>query len=140
MPQGQYPFGSIEHYYGDVVRQLFVVIAVLIGLGIPLSGAVQSGLAFGAPAIVVLVILAGLTTPHGRLISIADAVASACGVLAGEVYAVNAYGQEAYVLFALTEFICFLFLVSLYFSVKTVRAQYSHMIGRRGHSDEFENE
>ena len=85
---------AVAHYYGDLTRVLFIVIAILVGVSIPLSGDVESAILLGGPAIIMLVVLAGLTNPHGKTILILNAVAAGMGVLASETLAVVAYTQN----------------------------------------------
>ncbi|HTR18666.1 MAG TPA: hypothetical protein VMH91_01635 [Candidatus Paceibacterota bacterium] len=130
------PFGSLRHYYGDVVRILFVILALMIAISTPFGGDVPFGLAVGVPTVLVLIILAGLTNPRGKLILMADAAVSIIGVILGEWFAIETFTQQAYISFAVLELICVLFLISLYFSMKTVRAMESHMVGRAEPPDE----
>lgn len=129
---------SISHYYGDTVRQFFVGIAVLIGICMPFSGNLQLAAAYAVPAVVVLIVLAGLTNPHGGIILTADAIASVVGFLMAELVAIAAYNNGAYIPLAILECISVLFLVTSYYSIKTVRAMMMHKIGHPERRDEFD--
>jgi hypothetical protein len=131
------PFGSIEHYYGDVIRQFFVGIAILIGVCIPFSDNIRLGVAIGVPVVVVLVLLAGLTNPHGNFIMVCDAAASVVGFFLAEMMAIGAYNAGSLVALAILEFIAILFLATSYFSIKTVRAMALHKIGKKNAAGEF---
>jgi hypothetical protein len=127
--RGLEPLVSLKHYYGNITRQLFVGLAILIGVCTPFSGDVPFGLGFGVPSVLILIILAGLTSPRGKFVLAADVAVAVVGVIIGEWLALFTYSQGMYIPFAILEFISAAFLVSLYFSVKTMRASESHMIG-----------
>ena len=128
--RGMEPLVSLKHYYGNITRQLFVGLAILIAICTPFSGDVPFGLGFGVPSVLILVILAGLTSPRGKLVLAADVAVAIIGVIVSEWLALLTYSQGNYVPFAVLEFISAVFLVSLYFSIKTMRASESNMIGR----------
>src|SRR3989338_11021214 len=83
---------DIEHYYGDYVRALFLGVAVLSAVAIPLFGDL---LPFGTFAQVgcalLLVLLAGLTNPHSRVLMVYDVVVSGLGVFLLESAAISFY-------------------------------------------------
>ena len=130
---------SVRHYYGDVVRALFIVNAIIIGAIIPLSGDIQLAIRLGAPTIITLIVLAGFTNPHGKLILILDALFSAIGVIFAEMLSIGAYNTENWYLFFAFEVVSALFLMALYYSVKNVRAMASDKIGRIDGVGEFDN-
>jgi hypothetical protein len=133
----QEPFGTVRHYYGDAVRMIFVAVAILIGLTVPLSGDIAVAVLSGAPVIVGLLVLAGLTHPHGKIILFLNVLASGAGVILSQIIALAAYAQENLVLFVLFEFISVLLMAALYFSVKNVRALLTRKIGHIDGVDEF---
>jgi len=135
--QSHQHLGSIEHYYGDIIRQFFVGIAILVGISIPFSGNVQLAALFAVPAVVVLIVLAGLTNPHGNVVLVADAVASIAGFVLTEIIAVAAYNAGALIALAILEFVAVLFLATSYYSIKTVRALAMNKIGQTDRSSEF---
>lgn len=135
-PRARVP--SVRHYYGDRVRELFVGISVLIGFIVPLSGETELGLLFGGPAIIILVLLAGLTNPHGTIVLIFDVAAAAAGVLVAEYLAIFSYAAGSLVIFAVLEVVSALFVTALYFSAKNVRALYMRTIGHIDRIDEFD--
>lgn len=135
-----HPFGAVRHYYGDTVRALFVALAVVIGLAVPLSPDLAAGTLVGVPAILALLVLAGLTNPHGKSVLVLNALASGAGVVLSQVFALGAYGQELFPLFAFLELISVLFMASLYFSVKNVRAMAAGKIGRIDGVGEFDEQ
>lgn len=129
---------AIQHYYGDIVRQFFVVLAIMIAICIPLGGNLQLGVFFGIPAVITLILLAGLTNPQGSTVMVADAIASGTGLFLAESVAISAFANQAYIPFAILECTSVLFLIPLYYSIKTVRAMFMHKIGRMDYGNEFE--
>lgn len=134
----QHPFGTLRHYYGDVVRVFFVAVAILTGLSIPFSGDIAAAVLSGVPAIVVLLVLAGLTNPHGKIVLILNVLASAAGLIFTQLIALSSYAGENYIFFALFEFMSVLLMAALYFSVKNVRAMVTNKIGRVEGVGEFD--
>lgn len=130
----------VRHYYGDTVRVIFIAIAVLVGIAVPLTGNMEAGIAFGGPTIILLVVLAGLTHPHGSAILTLNAIVSAVGLFLAEMFAIAAYSAENVPAFIALEVVAVLFLAALYFSVKNVRALLTGRIGRSDSLAEFERE
>ncbi len=126
----------VAHYYGDVVRAIFVACAVILGLMIPFGGSIEAGL-LGMPIVLALVVLAGFTNPHSKMIMILDTIAAVLGILMGEAYAIAAYLSHALFVFMAFELLSLLLLVALYFSAKNVRAVMMHKIGKLDGVGEF---
>jgi len=134
-------YGSpyIEHYYGDIVRQLFLIAAVLILMSIPLyAELLPYALAVQTLVVVVVAIFAALTNPFKKWILVGDAVIAVLGLLAFEVAAISAYVEKMYLLFAAREALALVFLFALYFSVKTVCAMWLHQLGKRMRPSDLE--
>src|SRR3989344_2428276 len=131
---------DIEHYYGDYVRALFLGAAVLSAVAIPLFGDL---LPFGTFAQVgsalLLVLLAGLTNPHSRMLMIYDVVVSGIGVFLLESAAILLYTADTPELFAAREAAALALLFAFYFSVKTLRAMSLGKVGKMEKPWEFEN-
>ena len=131
---------NIPHYYGDYVRTLFVVTAALGAVAVPLVGdLLQFGLFLQVLGILLLVLLAGLTHPHGRLVLVYDTVVSGLGMLLLEYAAVSLFNPMAPLLFAAREAAALLLLVAFYYSVKTIRAMTTHQVGQAGVPGEFDD-
>ena len=129
----------VPHYYGDYVRLFFIIVAVLLAFAIPVLGdIVFIGVFPQVAGIVLLIMLAGLTNPHGTLILWADAILSAVGVVLLEGAAISAYSLEAFPIFLVREIGVFFLLLALYFSIKTVRAMAEHEIGHIMNLGEFD--
>ncbi|OGC80795.1 hypothetical protein A2943_02865 [Candidatus Adlerbacteria bacterium RIFCSPLOWO2_01_FULL_51_16] len=135
---------DIPHYYGDYVRQCFIAAAAISLLTIPMWGdLLPFGTLVQVGSAVVLVLLAGLTNPHGRVVLFLDATAAGLGLIFIEAAAINFYQTQSFMLFAAREAVALLLLLAFYFSVKTVRAMSMRQVGhpfRVGEFDEKDNE
>ena len=116
---------AMRHYYGDVVRALFLVAAVIIFLGIPLAHALPTPLLTVIIAATLLTtFFAGLTNPRQSWVALCDALIAAVGCLFFELIAIQAYSAAGTILnpaFYVLQVLAVDFLLAFYFSVKTVR-------------------
>ena len=135
MFDSRFSWQKIPHYYGDVVRVLFVVVAVLLLISIPMFGTV---LPFGVPAqivgAIILVLCAAFTNPHSKWIVVANAIIAGCAVMLFEAAGIFLYTKDAIPLFFVREAGALLMLFALYFSVKTARSFIMHTIGHTSNS------
>ncbi len=114
---------KIPHYYGDYVRQLFLAIAAILVVVIPIwKDFLPVNILIEISAIVALVILAGLTNPSKKWTIVFDTVLAALGVVAFETAAVSMWSGTSFFLFGMREVVSLLFLFALYFSIKTLRS------------------
>lgn len=129
----------LPHYYGDYVRRLFISAAALMLVLAPfLQGSLWLvTLPLDIIGALVLIILAALTHPKKELIMIANAAAAGIGLAASEVVALLAYGNGESLLFITREVLAFLFVLALYFSLKTLRAMRFQQVGKRELPGEF---
>jgi hypothetical protein len=132
------PFGSVSHYYGDIVRSLFLGAAIMTGLAIPFTPNIQSSVLLGAPAIVALLVLAGLTHPHGKIVLIFDVAAAALGVVATQLLAIGVYQEGWLPLAVFIEVLSIVFMAALYFGIKTLRAMVMGKVGKIDGVGEFD--
>ena len=123
----------ILHYYGDPMRRLFVVAALIFVIAVPLWGDL---LPFGENAHLLqiaiaigLVILAGLTNPRSIAIFAVTMVAAALGTFLLEASAISFFPIDSFLLFSAREVAAIVLLFALYFSVKTLRAMMVGSIG-----------
>lgn len=138
---GQSPSDSahIPHYYGDYIRILFITAAVLAAFAIPVWGdLLPIGTFAQVIGVVILVVLAGLTSPHGTFVLWTDAIVSAIGVIFIENTAISLYSIDELAIFFARETIVLLLLVATYLSIKTVRAITLHKIGHSIDLGEFD--
>lgn len=121
------PHRKIPHYYGNNVRVIFVISAIVLiiaqstGADLPLS---TKGAVFGA---IVLVILAGITNPAQGWIHWANEFMAMFGVLLFGTSAIDHYRAGLSVFdssFAYIETLALLSLLALYFTTRTVRGFY----------------
>lgn len=132
---------GVSHYYGDIVRQVFVAASAVMLVASPFyADSLKSEIPFYVAGALVLIILAALTNPHNRSVLLADAVAAGVGVAIFEVWALGSYETSTWVEFLLRQGIALLFLVAFYFSMKTVRAFSMHQIGKWAAPGEFDEE
>lgn len=116
-----------RHYYGDAVRFLFMLAAIIMLITLPfLSGKLPVSIYVAIFMILVIGILAGITNPLQKWISILNAVISVGALSAFEYYAVKSLiaSHIATLYFITNQVLAFVFLFALYYSIKTLRALY----------------
>ena len=126
---------GIPHYYGDYVRVLFIAVAGLSFVVTPLWGdLLPFPIVIQVAAALLLVLLAGLTSPRGMFIMVANATIAAISIVLLESAAIvlRMVGPNAQQLFIAREIGVLLLLGALYFSMKTIRGM---MAGKTGHPD-----
>lgn len=131
---------DIPHYYGDYVRALFLAAAVLSLVAIPVFGDL---LPFGTFAQVggalLLVLLAGLTNPHSKMLMMCDVIVSGVAVLLLESTAISFYASDSSALFISREAAAVALMFAFYFGIKTLRAMSLGKVGRAERPWEFED-
>lgn len=137
-PRGFFHGSGIMHYYGDVVREIFVALAVLTLIAVPLAGDL---LPVGWPTEIViaigLIFLAGFTNPHSATFIACDMIVAALGIFFIESTAITHYQTDSAFLFFLREVAVILLLFAFYHSVKTTRAFAVGKIGKNASYNEF---
>lgn len=129
---------KIAHYYGDNVRVIFLILAALMLFGAPFySSALTVEMPFVVIGAFVLVCLAALTSPHSRIVMTANVVAAGVGVVMYGGWSLFGYQTGTPVDFILREAVAFTFLLSLYFSLKTLRAMHMNQIGKEPSGGDF---
>jgi hypothetical protein len=114
----------MEHYYGDIVRRLFLASAAVMLITYPfLSDLIPETPIFSIFAIVMIIMFAGLTNPRQVWVSVANMIISGAGLLIFGFYAVQFYAAytAGSALFWVNQILVILFLLAFYFSVKTLR-------------------
>lgn len=128
----EYPYTPKEepqdpfiHYYGDIVRGCFMVSGFILLLANLFD---QEFLGFylvvGVIGVLIIVILAGLTSPRKKKVLIAETIIAGLGFVIFEYLAIGAYQHINTVydlVFILRQTLAILFLVTLYYSVKNIR-------------------
>jgi hypothetical protein len=129
---------DIPHYYGDHVRQIFVVTGALMLIMAPfLVNRAPALLPFQIGGAIILVILAALTNPKKIWVLMTDSLASGVGVIVFESLAIAAYASGNWLAFIALEVVTIAFLFALYFSLKTVRTMMLGQVGKRPTFGEF---
>lgn len=116
----------ISHYYGDIVRLLFLVASGVMLVGLPaFVGYIHIPTIISVFAMLVLGCAAGFTNPSHPWGSVANVTISVIGFTVFESYAVVAYNTaESFSFLAANLVLGFIFMAAIYFSVKTVRGIY----------------
>jgi len=114
---------KIPHYYGDAVRMLFMIAAIVMFVTLPMFNQdIGLPVVFSAVAILILGTAAGLTNPKLIWDAGINAAIAVAGFLVFVIYSVNSYGEGGVENFFLTNLtLGFIFLLAIYFSVKTFR-------------------
>lgn len=130
---------SVPHYYGDYIRSIFIIVGAFMLILAPfVSERAPQLLPIQVVSAVVLVLLAGLTSPTKEWVLILDAIAAGLGVIFFEFLALAAYNASAWFSFIALEGVAIAFLVALYFSIKTVRAMATGIIGKKPSFGDFD--
>ncbi|MFZ2556094.1 MAG: hypothetical protein WAZ27_02205 [Minisyncoccia bacterium] len=130
---------AVAHYYGDYVRQIFIIAGVAMLIFAPLLiSRSPTLLPFQVGGAIILVFLAALTNPQKMWVLIADSLAAGIGIVVFEALALAAYSAGNWLAFIVVEAITILFLLAFYFSLKTVRAMMHHQIGKRPRFGDFQ--
>lgn len=115
------------HYYGDVVRIMFLGAAFLMIVGLPYfaqQGLIPVPINMAIVVIVTLGFLAGLINPRQTYTIIVDFAVSLLGVLIFEYLAITNYVDQESAFFLSNQCLAVLFFVALYYSTKTLRGHY----------------
>lgn len=121
---------DIPHYYGDIVRMLFLAAAILMLVGAPFyTDDLKTQLPFIVIGAIVLVALAALTSPRSPLVMRLNAGAAGAGVVIYEIWALWGYGISTAIDFALRQIPAVIFIFAFYFALKTLRAMLMGMVG-----------
>lgn len=114
-----------SHYYGDYIRKLFFAIGIIMLLGMPIfSKDINLGAFTAVLGVLVIDMLAGMTSPKRKIIILFDALVSLLGTAFFELYAFfrfDFYGTVFDGYFLFNQIIAVLFFVALYLSIKTFR-------------------
>ncbi len=119
------PEPKFTHYYGDIVRKHLFFAGLVLLLAALIDEEFRSFYLFaGIFGVLVFTILAGLTSPVRRLVMIADVFVAAIMFMVFEYFAIDAFSRYENFsdsIFLLRQFLAVIFLITLYFSTKTLR-------------------
>ncbi len=132
---------AIPHYYGDYVRQIFMIAgAAMLVLAPFLINRAPELLPFEIGGAIALVCLAALTSPRKQWVMMADGAVAGIGVVVFESLALAAYASENWLAFVALEAVTIAFLFALYFSIKTLRSMMFGKVGRTDRIGDFVDE
>ena len=115
-----------QHYYGSIVRKLFVLAAVLTFLIYPFfSPFLPQHPALMIFAVALLAVMAGLTSQRDRMVIIIDIIISFLAIIFFENHAIAYVKLLPRGIFVADQIMTFIFFFALYFSVKTLRGMSS---------------
>ena len=135
------PWQNVPHYYGDVVRQCFVLGAIIMLVAAPFyTSNLRAELPFVILGALILVALAALTNPHNKSFVVADAVTGGIVVVIYQAWALFDYQSSTWIQFGLRELVALIFITAFYFSMKTLRAMLLHQVGKREKVGEFDSD
>ncbi|MEK7601791.1 MAG: hypothetical protein AAB480_04640 [Patescibacteria group bacterium] len=136
-----YPrFEQIPHYYGDAVRMLFLVAAVVMLGGAPFyADMLKQQLPFLIAGAAVMVMLAATTSPWSVMVMRLNAVVSGVGAVVFEYWALMNYQTGTPVEFALRQAIALMCMFAFYFALKTLRSMLMGTVGKEADLTEFED-
>lgn len=113
---------NMQHYYGDAVRTLFLLGAGIMLIIYPLfSGTIPAQPVYNLIGIVILCVMAGLTSPRKSWVLVTNVFVSAGAFIVFEYSALLFVQVGEQNLFIINQILAICFLVSLYLSVKTAR-------------------
>ncbi len=111
-----------EHYYGDIVRKLFIAGGVLMLAALPFFHEyVPYPLMASIVAILVIGFFAGIVAPAQKWPIILNAVIAAIAFTVFEYYAVTAYMQLEYWFSTVNQVLAVIFFAGFYYGVKSAR-------------------
>jgi hypothetical protein len=115
----------IGHYYGDIVRKLFIAGALVMLASLPLVQLFVPLPVFLAILVILVVVLAaGFLAPTQKWTMIVDMCIAGASMLAFEDYAVQSYFDGRALFFVVNQALAIIFFVAFYYAVKTVRGTF----------------
>lgn len=115
---------NIHHYYGDIVRVLYLASAIFMLLLLPfVTDYIPVPTYLALLVILLLGIVAGVTNPAQKWVAILDTVIALGGVFIFGYLSIESYLSYSFfnLYFWANQIQAVIFLIALYFSVKTVR-------------------
>lgn len=120
-----FPEPKFSHYYGDIVRKHLFFAGLVLLLAALVDTEFRSFYLFaGIFGVLIFTVLAGLTSPLKRWVMVADVLVAGIMFMVFEYFAIDAfyrYENFSDTIFLIRQFLAVIFLITLYFSTKTVR-------------------
>lgn len=118
--------GGSGHYYGDITRQFYLVMAIIMLVGTPFfQDRIPVSASVSIIGVLVLAVIAGLTNPRLRSVIIFDFLVSLLTLLIFGWQLVSSYLISVDSFFFANLFLSILALFALYFSSKTIRGKFT---------------
>lgn len=115
---------KFPHYYGNFVRRLFLLGAIIMAITLPsLHSLVPGNTYLGLFIIIILGLVSGLISPMQRVVITINLLISLVAVFVFEYYAVSNYVPSSFgdLFFWVNQILAIVFLLALYYSSKTFR-------------------
>jgi len=115
---------SKKHYYGDIIRRLLFAAAIVMLISLPLFGNLTSiPVMVSVVSILTVAVSAGLTSPRRKNVMIANLVISMVGVIIFEyeTFMLKFTESDSAIFFLVNQGLALVFLISLYYSIKSLR-------------------
>lgn len=130
---------NIRHYYGDTVRAMFLAAAIIYAVSMPLIGNLLPLDTFsGIFMVLFLVLLAGFTNPHLKLLMLVNVLVAAAGMYLMQSAAIEFLYRDSGLMFFLRQGSAILFLFAFYDGIKTLRSMLLGQIGAEPSVREFD--
>ena len=117
----------IQHYYGDVVRVMFIAAGLLMLISLPYFtdlNLIPVPLFVAVGAILLVSVLAGVMNPLQPVLMFFNLIVSLSGFAIFESYAVESYLANQALFFLVNQLLAALFFFALYYSTKTLRGYF----------------
>ena len=121
-------YGLPFHYYGDIVRKLFILSAIIMIVTLPfLTDRLPVPPFISIIIIVALPLITGFLAPRNKWVISLDLLVSSVAVIVFEYYAVQAYKTSPVsdTLFLVNQTLAIIFLFASYYASKTMRSLFS---------------
>lgn len=120
---------KIPHYYGDVVRRLFMFAGIIILVALPVfENFLPIPTLFSIFIIILLIVFAAMTNPLLRIVNRINVGSGIAGLALFEYFAVMSFRAGDLDLAAVHQVLAFVFFFALYLSMKTFRAMVTGQI------------
>lgn len=119
--------GSQAHYYGDIVRKLFLSSAIFIIIVLPfMVNYIEVPVYVSILAALFISVFAGITNPLQKWVVIFDFGIAFLGAFIFELAAINGYTTYSLThrTFWVNQIEAVIFIIALYYSTKTVRGMF----------------
>jgi len=115
---------SKRHYHGDVIRRLLFASAIIMLISLPLFSDLTSiPIMVSVVSILAVAVSAGLTSPRRKNVMVANLVISMLGVIIFEyeTFMLKFTESDSAIFFLINQSLALMFLISLYYSIKSLR-------------------